>query len=454
MKTSSAALAFLSLAGSAIAAPTPVDTLEDRGLISGLLSTVVSDLDNVATATGALGYSSILADYKLVSQTATPTAVSQAFSTLSAIASASPSNIHAYNAELIANGLVSGSVTEIIDFVGGLLTGENSDTNINLRSPKTTIFPKKSSSDAPYSLTEAQLREAIYIPSGFTYGSKPPVILFPGTGSTGYITFVGNFIPLLQGSSFADPVWVNVPGYLLGDAQVNAEYAAYAINYIASITSKNVTVAAWSQGNIDVQWAFKYWPSTRNVTSDHVAISPDYAGTIEATFLDVIDDLGDPSVFQQRYLSSSNFITTLRNNDGDSAYVPTTTIYSGFLDEIVEPQQGTGASAYLLDARNVGVTNNEVQLICPGQVAGSLYTHEGMLYNPITFALFEDAMTHAGPGEVSRIDTATLCNQYLATGLDLGDFLLTENSLLVAGLALVLYEPKVAAEPAIMSYAA
>lgn len=102
---------------------------------------------------------------------------------------------------------------------------------------------------------------------------------------------------------------------------------------------------AWSQGNIDVQWAFKYWPSTRKITSDHVAISPDYAGTVLADFICPTGLSCDPAVFQQRYLSDSNFITTLRADNGDSAYVPTTTVYSGLLDEIVEPQQGTGASA-------------------------------------------------------------------------------------------------------------
>ena len=302
-------------------------------------------------------------------------------------------------------------------------------------------------------MLEATLRAAIYIPSGFTYGTKPPVILFPGTGATGYGTFVGNFIPLLQASSWADPVWVNVPGFLLNDAQTNAEYAAYAINYIAGITKQNVTVVAWSQGNIDVQWAFKYWPSTRNVTSDHVAISPDYAGTIEADFICPNLSLCDPSVFQQRYLSSSNFITQLRKTNGDSAYVPTTTLYSALFDEIVEPQQGTGASAYLLDARGVGVTNNEVQSICPGQPAGSFYTHESMLINPLSFALLQDAMTHSGPGQVSRLSLSTVCAQYAAPGITLTDFLLTENSILMAGINLLLYVPKVAAEPAIKSYA-
>jgi hypothetical protein len=143
----------------------------------------------------------------------------------------------------------------------------------------------------------------------------------------------------------------------------------------------------------------------------------------------------------------------MRANQGDSAYVPTTTVYSGLFDEIVEPQQGTGASAYLNDARKVGVTNNYLQGICPGLPGGSFYTHEGVLYNPVAFGLVKDALINGGAGKTSRLDLNKLCNMYLADGLNVGDLLLTENAILVAGLSLVLYEPKVSVEPAIKSYA-
>lgn len=198
----------------------------------------------------------------------------------------------------------------------------------------------------------------------------------------------------------------------------------------------------------------RYWPSTRSVVPNHIAISPDYAGTVNADLLCLGGLLPcTPSVVQQEYLDSSTFITTLRSDNGDSAYVPTTVLYSAFYDEIVEPQQGTGASAYLLDVRGVGVTNNEVQSVCPGLPAGSFYTHEGMLYNPLSFALAKDALVNGGPGQISRVDLTAVCNEYLATGLNIGDLLLTENTVLIALLSIILYPDDVTEAPAISAYA-
>lgn len=190
--------------------------------------------------------------------------------------------------------------------------------------PKTQIYPQRSAQDAPYSLSEQELRSKIYFPSTFSASSgKQPVILVPGTAVMAGTTYRANLAPLLARSDFADPLWVNVPDASLGDAQVNAEYVAYAMNYVQSMTGRKAAVVAWSQGNLNAQWALKYWPSTREAVTDLVAMSPDFHGTKEAfvvcgTTMTAALVGCTPSVYQQGY--DSQFVRTLRANGGDSAY--------------------------------------------------------------------------------------------------------------------------------------
>ncbi|KAF4998698.1 hypothetical protein FGRMN_3024 [Fusarium graminum] len=452
-------LSLCALSVLSTAAPsTPNTKLDERGLIGGVLNvvdntlskTVIGLLGSLRNALDSGDRDKTLDILKKLEPTSKPKNVKEASSVLKIVANSKPKDIVEYSARLIANGIFFGDTLDLFEYAKGLATPENGSNNKN-RNPSNAVYPNVLECDAPYTVPEAKLRAAIYIPDTFTWGDKPPVILFPGTGSTGFTTFRGNLIPLLTGVEWADPVWVNVPELLLGDAQVNAEYAAYALNYIASVTKRDTSVIAWSQGNIDVQWALKYWPSTRKTTTDHVAISADYKGTILANFVDITGLTNTPSVVQQE--AGSDFIKTLRSNGGDSGYVPTTSLYSSFFDEVVQPQEGTEASAYLLDARNVGVTNAEVQQVCSGKLAGSFYTHESILANPLTFALVKDALTHEGPGKVSRLDLSKVCSTSLATGLGLEDLLITENAVVIAGLSLVLYLPKVSEEPAVKQYA-
>lgn len=155
--------------------------------------------------------------------------------------------------------------------------------DIRATEPAQSVYPSKASGDAPYSVAEADLRAAIQLPQSFTYGKKMPVIMSPGTGVTGSQTFSGNFQKLLANSTTTEPVILNIPDNLLDDVQVNAEYVAYAMNYVSGISNnQKVSVVTWSQGSINMQWAVKYWPSTRATVSDFVAVSPDIKGTTVA----------------------------------------------------------------------------------------------------------------------------------------------------------------------------
>lgn len=276
------------------------------------------------------------------------------------------------------------------------------------------------------------------------------MLLVPGTGSYGGVNFQNNFYKILKATNYADPFWLNIPGAQLGDVQVAAEYVAYAVNYMQCQSGRTIAGLSWSQGSLDFQWAFKYWPSTRASTTDHIAISPDYHGTIFANALCAALPC-DPSVLQQEY--TSKFIKTLRADGGDSAYVPTTNVFSGFFDEIVEPQQVPFASGQLSDARRVGVTNTEVQIDCAGQPAGSLYGHETVLINPLAAALALDALRFDGPGRIERLNLPETCSKYIASPLSFEDFLLTEGLIPLAGYYLVTYLPKSTVEPPIMPYA-
>ncbi|KAK6213500.1 lipase b precursor [Colletotrichum tabaci] len=334
----------------------------------------------------------------------------------------------------------------------------DSINNNNPRNPAKAVWPRKDPADAPYTLTESQLRQVIFIPQTFTYGKKPPVIFIPGTGVYGGETFSPNLLKLLSNVPYADPVWLNIPGALLNDAQINSEYVAYAINYINGITNKNSSIISWSQGGLDTQWAFTFWPSTRSAVSNFFPVSPDFHGTVLANVLCLSPGNGalnapcDPSVIQQQY--TSVFVNTLRARGGADAYVPTTTFYTALLDEVVEPQQGTAASAYLNDARRVGVTNIEVQSVCPGRPAGSIYGHATMLFNPLTAALIKDVLQRGqGPAQVGNIDLDDVCKDFIAPGLSLEDGIATAGSIVAAAIRLLAYLPKLIAEPGLMAYA-
>lgn len=246
-----------------------------------------------------------------------------------------------------------------------------------------------------------------------------PILLAPGTASIGSTVYAGNFVKLMQNSTAFDPIPMDIPDNLLGDVQVNAEYHAYAINYVGSITNRQVGMVTWSQGSLNMQWALKYWPSTRPVVSDFVAISGDLNGTNVGSVDAVQGTVPAPAaLFQQE--SDAVFIKTIRNNGGDSAYVPTTSIYSN-TDQVISPQNGTDASAFFKADNGVPANNYEVQTICANQAAGGNFSHGGMLCNSFAIAVAMDAFSNPGPGDASRLDLARVCSFPVAEGLNVMD---------------------------------
>jgi len=119
--------------------------------------------------------------------------------------------------------------------------------------------------------------------------------------------------------------------------------------------------------------------------------------------------------------------------------------------------KSSAASGFFLDGNSAGASNTLVQGACTNQPAGGAFTHEGMLHNPMTFALAMDAMTNPGSGDVSRVNLATVCAQSLAPGLTDDDKKTTDATITTAGNNIVAYGVSpmaVLTEPPIASYAA
>ncbi|KAK6857523.1 hypothetical protein PG995_006350 [Apiospora arundinis] len=364
------------------------------------------------------------------SPTATPKNIPEAVSMLKAVFGPKPTGLITSGIALAKNGLqVSGTLGTTINSPGAPGT-MNSFNNTN-PAPPTPVFPKANPADPAFSKTEKELR-------GFA-GAH----------------FEGNMIKIMaQNASIGQAVWLNVPGAMIDDVQTNAEFIAHAANYMATTTGKQISIVGWSQGNLATQWALKYWPSVRASTKQLVSFSPDFHGTLVAALTDlpIIDRIPlGPSLLQQK--TNSNLIKTLRAGGGDSAYVPTTTIYSSSFDEVVQPQKGKGASAFLLDARGVGVSNNEIQEVCPSTPAGDFGTHESIMFNGLATELVIDALVNGGPADPKRMDLATICQNLAHPALDVRDVAKTEGTIPIAAVNILEFEDGVTDEPKIRAYA-
>lgn len=227
--TSIRAIAGICLVAATFATPTPAqkEAVTPAAVIRQASGSPITNQNQLEAALGSFS-----ADFQSVSAAVDvgiaiftnivpapgPTAIPQLIEEVYKITSANPGDIIKSGAEILAGGFAGG---DYIDIAASYLL-ESSTDSINLR-PAPGIYPKADPNDAPYSLSESDLRKVIYIPFDFTYGQKEPIIFLPGSGARGGPNFAGNLAKLVKDNDLGDPVYLNLPSENLADIQVAAE---------------------------------------------------------------------------------------------------------------------------------------------------------------------------------------------------------------------------------------
>jgi hypothetical protein len=195
-------------------------------------SPITNQQDLAAALKGVTDAGSVQSILQNIVPASVPTSIAQEQAGITRVRALNPADIFESGADILLAGLAGGDFQTIAK---GYLV-ESNTVNFNFREPSVPVYPTAGPLDAPYDLSERQLRQAIYIPLDYTYGRKPPVIFLPGTGAVAGQNFAPNYGKLFKEQDVADPVYLNLPGENLADIQVAAEYTAYAINYISGIS--------------------------------------------------------------------------------------------------------------------------------------------------------------------------------------------------------------------------
>lgn len=149
-----------------------------------------------------------------------------------------------------------------------------------------------------------------------------------GTATTGENSWGDTYVPALLANGFT-ACYVTIPDRSMNDMQVNAEYVAYNVHHLYTLSGGlHPAIISHSQGGPNTQWALQWWPSTRNVTRAFIALSPDFEGIVLAdSLLDKVCSTGvcQAAVWQQS--AGSDYYTAMHAGDFQ-AQVPTSAIYT------------------------------------------------------------------------------------------------------------------------------
>jgi triacylglycerol esterase/lipase EstA (alpha/beta hydrolase family) len=257
------------------------------------------------------------------------------------------------------------------------------------------------------SVPTAKLRAALRCTSGVSHASRNPILLVPGTSLDPSPNYSWNYERAFRAKGWPYCT-VTLPFHTQGDIQVAGEYIVYALRSMHSRAGRKVDILGFSQGGMLPRWAFRWWPDTRRLVGDHVALDPSNHGTVFANAF--CQGTCSPAGWQQR--AGARFIDALNSRAETFRGVDYTVIFSRN-DEVVVPNTDTSGSSSLHTGSG-RIANIRVQDICPNDSSEHLAMGS---YDAVGYALAVDAFTHAGTANQGRIPPS-VCAQPFHEGVN------------------------------------
>jgi hypothetical protein len=291
------------------------------------------------------------------------------------------------------------------------------------------------------SVPASRLRAAVSCTASVAAARRDPVLFVAGTGHNPRSNFAWNY---QRAFDRAGRPWcsVTVPGNSMGDIQVAAEYVVHALRHVSALSGRKVDILGWSQGGMSPRWALRFWPDTRPLVDDLVALAPSNHGTIDAALCVVVC----PDAFWQQR-ADSRFTTALNSGVETFGGIAYTVVYTR-LDEVVMPNANARTGSSALRTGGGDISNIATQELCPLSLTDHLALGS---FDAVGYAAAIDAFDHVGPASVVRIPRS-VCTKAYHEGVNPLTFVLDLAGFTTATAANIAAYPVSAAEPRLLPY--
>jgi hypothetical protein len=293
----------------------------------------------------------------------------------------------------------------------------------------------------PLDVPPAALTASLVCTTSVTASSREPILLVAGTALTPASNFSWNYERAFAAIRLPYCA-LTLPDDEMADIQTAGEYIVYAIRTMHQMSGHKVDILGFSQGGMVPRWALRFWPDTRRLVDDLVAIDPSNHGTLDAN--GACTPSCAPAVWQQR--SGSRFLAALNSAAETFAGISYTVVYSR-TDEVVVPNFDASGSSSLHSGAGA-IVNIAAQQICPADLSEHLAMGS---YDPVAYAVAIDAFTHPGPTDLARAPKS-VCTTPFQPGVDPQTFPTDYAAYAGGAVAEVAMHPHTASEPPLAPY--